>query len=90
MLKFLIILEEQTPKKIRKTLLSQNKFKMAANFKLATKTKFACKNYKLSTKKKKIGAVLVALIPKFYRRKVSAKFKVAPIFNMEIFFGIFI
>jgi hypothetical protein len=51
------ILEDQTHKKIKKKLLSKNKFKMAAKFKLTTKTKSACKNYKSSLKK--IGAVLV-------------------------------
>jgi hypothetical protein len=39
--KFLHILEEQTQKKIKKNCWQKNLFKMAAKFKMATKTKFA-------------------------------------------------
>jgi hypothetical protein len=51
-------------------MLPKNKFTMAAKFNMATKTKFACKNYKSS----------------FFKKKNSQKFKMAPIFNIEIFF----
>jgi hypothetical protein len=59
---------------------------------MATKTKFACKNYKsFFFQKKKFRAVLVALIPKFIEKKNSQKFKMAPIFlvffkNMQSFY----
>jgi hypothetical protein len=67
-------------------MLPKIEFKMAAILKMATKTKFACKNYKLSFFKKKFRAVLVAKIPSFIEKKISQKFKMAPMFNMEIFF----
>jgi hypothetical protein len=48
-------------KNSKKNLLPKNKFKMAAKFTMATKTKFACENYKSSFfKKRKIRAVSVA------------------------------
>jgi hypothetical protein len=46
---------------------------MAAIFKMATKTKFARKNYKSSFFKKMFRAVLVVKIPKFYRKKKFSK-----------------
>jgi hypothetical protein len=55
---FLHILEEQTEKKIN-ILFPKNIFRMAVEIKMATKTKFASKNYKLSFFKKKFRAVLV-------------------------------
>jgi hypothetical protein len=39
--KFLHILEEQTSKKNKKNCCQKREFKMAAKFKMATKTKFA-------------------------------------------------
>jgi hypothetical protein len=71
-------------KKDKKNMLPKNKFKMAAKFKMATKTKFACKNYKTSFPKKKIQGCLPEYLS-FIERKISQKFKMAPIFNMEIF-----
>jgi hypothetical protein len=56
-----------------KILLPKNKFRMAAKFKMATKTYFACKNYKSSFSKNNFRAVLVALIPKIYRKKQFSK-----------------
>jgi hypothetical protein len=40
---------------------------------MATKTKFACKNYKLSFSKKNFRAILVAKKIKFYRKKKILK-----------------
>jgi hypothetical protein len=62
---------------------------MAAKFKMATKTKFACKNYKSSFfNKKNFRAVLAAEIPKFNRNFFSQKFKMEPRFQHGNFFGI--
>jgi hypothetical protein len=54
MQKFLHILEEQTKK--NKKLL-QKKNQNGRKFKMATKTKFACKNYKPSFLKKNISGL---------------------------------
>jgi hypothetical protein len=60
---------------------------MAAIFKMATKTKFACKNYKSTFFKKKLSGLFYLL--KYLENKFSQKFKMAPIFNMEIFLASF-
>jgi hypothetical protein len=52
---FLQNLEDQSQKKKKyKIFLPQNKFKMVAKFKMATKTKFSCINYKSSFFKNEI------------------------------------
>jgi hypothetical protein len=57
MVKFLHILEEQNSQKIKKFGCPKKKIKVAAKFKMATKTKFACKNYKSSFFKIKISGL---------------------------------
>jgi hypothetical protein len=56
---------------------------MAAKFKMAAKTKFAFKNYKSYFFKKRIQGCFSCL--SFF----SQKFKMAPMFNIEIFLASF-
>jgi hypothetical protein len=82
MLIFLRILEKQSAKKNKKKLLSKIFSKWPLNSKWLPLQNLLVKttNYFFS-----IGSC----IPKFYRKETSRKFKMAPIFNMEIFLASF-
>jgi hypothetical protein len=62
----------------KKNLLPKNKFKMAAKFKMARSS---------FKKKKKIRAVSVALIPKFFRKKIFSKIQDGGLIQHEDYFA---
>jgi hypothetical protein len=82
-MQFLHILKNKLKKKIKK-FVAQKKIKMAA-IKMATKTKFGCKNYKSSFFKKKIWGCFSCLNPKFLEKKILKNSRWRPYLTWRLF-----